>query len=229
MKNFVHFNAWMQDQKDQDWTDFFRKTVPLIMIWNETERIVRRQKFGGYCHAIVTYTLSWLHHITRMRIDLTKIWTEQQVAGPIKEAVEALSYKVNDHIRDTERNVTEYCKRDECWQKLKEKSPPELPGIDKCFISGKGHRPTPATDIDTIEFCKTKGSAAWKELAKWLKERDFMSGKARSQSFNMGKFLQQGREPSYILSKACRDIWENAETSFGWVPENSDSGSDKKK
>ena len=25
MKNFVHFNAWMQDQKDQDWTDFFQE------------------------------------------------------------------------------------------------------------------------------------------------------------------------------------------------------------
>jgi hypothetical protein len=71
---------------------------------------------------------------------------------------------------------------------------------------------------DAIEFCKSKDGEAWKELSKWLKDMGFMSGKARSQCFNMGKFLQQGREPSFILSNVCRDIWQKAEKSYGWKP-----------
>ena len=33
-----------------------------------------------------------------------------------------MAQAVNDHIRDTGQNVTEYCKREECWHRLKEKS-----------------------------------------------------------------------------------------------------------
>ena len=59
-KNFARFNSWLQEQEGEDWVAFFKKTVALVILWNESERIVRRQKFEGYRHNIVTYTLSWL-------------------------------------------------------------------------------------------------------------------------------------------------------------------------
>ena len=218
MKNFAHFNAWLQNQKDEDWAEFYKKTVALIKLWNEAERIVRRQKFGGYCHAIVAYTLSWLHNLTDLRIDLSKIWVDQKVGDAIQEALETLSYVVNDHIRNTDLNVTEWCKKEACWQKLKDQASPDLPGLSSYFVTGKVTQRRSAMSNDAPEFCKSKGGPAWKELSKWLKDMAFMSGKARSQCFNMGKFLQQEREPSLILSNVCREIWQRAENSYGWKP-----------
>jgi hypothetical protein len=218
MKNFAEFNNWLQEQKDENWTEFFKKTVALVMLWNEAEKIVRQRKFGGYSHAIVAYTLSWWYHLTNSDIDLSKIWTEQTVPDSIKQSFEILSQAVNNHIRDTALNVTEWCKKETCWQKLKDKGAPDLPSISSCLISGNAPRPRPARGNDAIEFCKSHGSNAWKELSKWLKDRGFMSGKARRQCFMMGKFLKEKREPSFVLSNACREIWQKAENSYGWKP-----------
>lgn len=222
MKNFAHFNTWLEDQTEEDWTIFYKKTVALIMIWNEAERIIRRQKFGGYCHAIVTYTLSWLHLLTNLRIDLEKIWDDQKLDDSIPEAIEQLCYTVNDHVRDTTLNVTEWCKKEDCWQELIGKPAPDLPEMGTALLSKapkKRYDTQVKAEAENIEFCKEKGADAWFELSKWLKERNFMQGKHRSQCYNMGRCLKQGKkDPSAVLSAACRKIWENAEQSFGWLP-----------
>ena len=68
----------------------------------------------------------------------------------------------------------------------------------------------------TKEFCKSKGSQAWFALAKWMKERGWGTGTQRGQCFNMGKFLNQGREPSPQLSAPCRRAWESMQENYGW-------------
>lgn len=221
MKNFAHFNVWLREQPQEDWHAFFRKTVGLLALWNEAERTVRRQKFGGYTHAIVTYSLAWLHHLTGMRLDLERLWREQKPDDALREAIEALAAEVNEHVRDTKLNVTEWCKKTECWEALLQRRPPGLPDLSQAFYSGASPAVDigpPATERENVEFCVAQGPDAWFELSQWLKERDFMQGKQRSQAYNMGKIILQGREPSAVLSFACRDIWEKAKTGYGWEP-----------
>jgi len=196
----------------------YSKTVALLILWNDVERMVRRQKFQGYHHNIVAYSLAWLFQLTRSRIDLEKIWQKQTVGEPVMNTLEQITSIVNAHIRDTDQNVTEYCKKETCWDKLKniEFTLPE--NIKEEYFTGEGHdTPDPAipSDNEAIEFCKAKGSQAWYDLAKWLKEMNFLTPKARSQSFNMGRFLQRNKEPSGVLSKACSKIWNDAEIR-GW-------------
>ncbi|MEX0288170.1 MAG: AIPR family protein, partial [Flavobacteriaceae bacterium] len=224
MKNFAHFNNWLQEQKDEDWQNFFRKTVALVLLWNSSERIVRRAKFGGYTHAIVAYTLAWLHHITDLRIDLDRLWEKQVVDESLLVAIEVLSITVNDHIRSTNLNVTEWCKKEDCWNNLKKLKVPQLPSMADTYISGNNtsqFNDSSSSEKENINFCVEKGADAWFELSKWLKERGFMQGKQRSQCFNMGKkvsaSVKGNGEPSAILSQVCRSIWEKAENGYGWT------------
>jgi hypothetical protein len=222
MKNFAQFNAWLQEQQHEEWQAFFRKTVALIILWNGAERVVRRQKFGGYRHAIVTYSLAWLHHLTGLRIDLDRIWSLQNLDEPILEAIENLSAIVNEHIRATELNVTEWCKKEDCWKLLLEKKAPYIPDLSAAFVTGKGSQIydlSSKSETDNISFCTEKGAEAWKALSKWLKERGFMQGKQRSQCYNMGRTLKNSKVPSAVLSAACRNIWENAVDGYGWDAE----------
>ncbi|MBN1458661.1 MAG: hypothetical protein JXA57_03935 [Armatimonadetes bacterium] len=196
-------------------------------MWNEAEKIVRRRNFGGYRHAIVTYTLSWLHHLEDMRVDLDKIWHTQAVGQPVLEAIDMLACDVNEHIRDTDFNVAEWCKKEECWRLLTEKTPPPLPDMSEELIGEK--RPEYKSELlsekQNIELCVGKGADAWFTLAKWLKDHGFMQGKQRSQSFNMGRAIKsKKKEPSAVLSYACVKIWKDAEA-LGWVydPDKSDS------
>lgn len=217
-KNFGRFNVWLQEQEGEDWVPFFRKTVALLILWNETERMVRRNKFQGYHHNIVAYSLSWLFHLTDSKIDLEKIWQKQVAGEPIYDALEGMSQIVNEHIRDTDFNVTEYCKKKDCWEKLLEK-PFKLPKDIACEYIIKGKKKEYSSDIksekDAIGFCVGKGDKAWFKLATWLKERDFLAPKARSQSVNMGRAIQRGKEPSVALSFACMKAWKDAEAR-GW-------------
>ena len=218
-KNFGNFNMWLKEQEGEDLEEFFKKTVALVMLWKNAERIVRRQPFEGYRHNIVTYTLAWIHELTDSKMDLNKIWREQKVHDKLLEAIEEVCYIVNEHIRETEKNITEWCKKEECWIKLKEKHYNLPSRIEEAYIapSSKVDRYDPGikAEAEVIDFCKSKGSDAWWKLAKWLKERQFLSPKARSQCGNMGKALQRGREPSYFLSRACKKAWEDAEIR-GW-------------
>lgn len=221
MKNFARFNNWLRDLKDEDWTVFFKKTVALVMLWNEAERIVRRQKFGGYTHAIVSYTLSWFHNITKKRLDLDKIWADQAIDERVLEAIEILSQDVNEIIRETDKNVSEWCKNEACWNNLLEYEVPDLPDMKQAMKSGSRiYDRGPSKDEENIEFCVSKGPEAWKELSKWLKEHQFMSGKQRSQCFNMGRAIERNEKaPSKTLAYACREIWEKAQSNYGWSPE----------
>ena len=217
-KNFANFNTWLREQ-DDDWEEFFKRTVALVKLWKDAERIVARQKFGGYRHAIVTYTLAWIFEMTDSRIDLDKVWREQNAEEKIIDAVEGSSHVVNEHIRDTEKNISEWCKKEECWKNLQNKHY-ELPaGIEELFISPesqvRGYDPKIREEAEVIEFCKVKGSDAWFTLSKWLKDRGFLLPKARSQCYTMGRFLKRGHDPSFALSNPCKKIWDDSEIR-GW-------------
>ncbi|NOR46488.1 MAG: hypothetical protein GQ533_00340 [Methanosarcinaceae archaeon] len=217
-KNFADFNAWLREQ-DEKWDRFFMRTVALVKLWKEAEKIVARQKFEGYRHAIVTYTLAWMFEITDSRIDMDKIWREQNVDDDILDSIEGMCHVVNEHIRDTEKNVSEWCKNEKCWKSLKEKHYQLPESIEESFISPEsqahGYDPRTKEETEAVEFCRAQEATAWFELSKWLKIRDFLTGKARSQCYNMGRILNKGGEPSFVLSKACKKIWEDSEIR-GW-------------
>ncbi len=217
-KNFGRFNEWLRDQKGEDWVSFFKKTISLMILWNATERMVRRQGFQGYHHNIVAYSLAWLFYLTDSRIDIEKIWQKQTVGIPVLDILEPISVVVNKHIRDTQQNVTEYCKKEECWNRLKATSfrlPDNL--LSEYLANGAtgNYSPSISSEKEIVGFCESKGSSAWFELSKWLRERDFLTPKARSQCFNMGKFVARGKQPSVALSMPCKKIWEEAEIR-GW-------------
>jgi hypothetical protein len=159
-----------------------------------------------------------LFHLTDSRIDLERIWQKQTVGEPILEVLEPMSEIVNEHIRNTMRNVTEYCKKEECWNRLKTTAFQLQSNLSSEYIrtgTTTIYSPNISSEREAIEFCESKGASSWFELSKWLKEHSFLTPKARSQCFNMGKFVNRGKHPSVALSKPCQKIWEEAEIR-GW-------------
>lgn len=217
-KNFIRFNEWLREQREEDWVPFFRKTVALLILWTAMEKIVRRQKFEGYHHNIVAYTLAWLFHLTNSQIDLEKIWQKQSIDESVINALQEMSTIVNEHIRKTGQNVTEYCKKEDCWGKLLEIDFSLSSSIEGEYIKDRGrieYNPGISKETEAVDFCQDKEYQAWFDLAKWLKQRQFLSPKARSQCFNMGRALQRAKGPSVSLSIACKKAWEDAEVR-GW-------------
>jgi hypothetical protein len=66
-----------------------------------------------------------------------------------------------------------------------------------------------------IDLCILKGGDKWFELSRWLRERNFLIGKKRSQCYNLGRIISRGDRPSEALSMAGVRIWSEAEVR-GW-------------
>lgn len=190
-----------RNPQEHELEPFFKQTVALLILWRDAEKIVRKQGFEGYRHNIVTYTLAWLFELTRSRVDLKKIWHEQKSENAVLVAIEEMCQIVEAHIKDTNQNVTEWCKKEECWRILLEKEYTLPDGIMACFMDegSKDQRYDSRTcdERKAEEFCKDKGSKAWIELFTWAKQRNFLTGKARSQCFPWKTKKNQMQEASY--------------------------------
>lgn len=224
-KNFVYFNGWLREQ-DSELEHFFRRTIALLILWRDFEKVVRRQGFEGYRHNIVTYTLAWLFKLTGKGINLDRIWQEQNTPECILDVAEEMCGIVNGHIRATSQNVTEYCKKEDCWDTLIGMNYTLPDSIEPYIISpgSVNHTYNPGTrdEREAISYCSERSPDRWFNLASWLKERSYLTPKARSQCFNMGRFLSRGKEPSGALSVACRKAWQDA-VMRGWSDESGGS------
>ncbi|MND68090.1 AIPR protein [compost metagenome] len=129
--NFTNFadnitKEWNKEKEPQLFGDrYFQETVALILIFKYTEIMIPTQAWysQGYRANIVTYTIALLRKLiqkqfTQHDLDLLSIWVKQEVPNAVQKALIELSEKVYNKLTDPLRsveNVTQWCKREECW------------------------------------------------------------------------------------------------------------------
>jgi hypothetical protein len=111
--------------------DYFQLLVSKAIFFKRTDKIINGLNFGGYKANIVTYTIAILSRLTEKRIDLEKVWKNQDISSTLEEAIVSISGIVHQHITNPPggKNITEWCKKEECWNsllKLKVNIPPAL-------------------------------------------------------------------------------------------------------
>ena len=131
--NFMKFaeivdEAW--NKSDAQFNDkYFKDTVALAILFKHTEYVVSHQPWfeQGYRANIVTYSIAVLHKLIKsqfsgMDLDLGLIWNRQIVPEVITNELVRITKFVFDRITDPSRgtiNVTQWCKRDACWEDVK--------------------------------------------------------------------------------------------------------------
>ncbi|HRP44779.1 MAG TPA: AIPR family protein [Ginsengibacter sp.] len=108
---------------------YYKRAIARAIIFRRTEKIVSAQSWynGGYRANVVAYTLALLGHYAGKdgkSIDFMKIWDKQYVPSEIEEAIEVVAELVHEDITSPPAgisNVTEWCKKDGCWARLKDK------------------------------------------------------------------------------------------------------------
>jgi hypothetical protein len=147
--NFTRF----AELTDEEWAEndlvfnekYFQETVALMLLFRHTELMVPRQPWyeQGYRANIVTYSIAVLHLLVRkqfkdMELDLMGIWSRQEVPDSVNAALEAIAEQVYLKITDSNRsvvNVTQWCKRDACWNSVQEISVQLSGDIEGALIS----------------------------------------------------------------------------------------------
>ena len=133
VKSFSKFASFVTTQWEKDETvfnqRFFEDIVSMNIVFKEADRIVKHQPwYNSYKANIVAYTISKLiytieHEYPDRDIPLHDIWLKQKVSDAWVRQIERTSKVMYDFLISEDRqveNVTEWAKREKCWELAKE-------------------------------------------------------------------------------------------------------------
>ena len=148
----TNFNAFAEyiDEKwnlnDEQFNErYFQTTAALILMFQYLEKNITKQLWyeGGYRANIIYYTLAQFRRLLHNQylgqdLDLMLIWNRQSVPEQVGEILIALAelvlLKITDPLRKV-ANVTQWCKRNDCWDEVKKISLDIPAGIESCLIT----------------------------------------------------------------------------------------------
>lgn len=105
---------------------YYKKVIARAIVFRRTEKIVSAQSWyqGGYRANIVAYSLALIGYSVKKLskfVDFIYIWNNQSISDSFEEAIKITSKLVYDNITRPQHgisNVTEWCKKELCWQLL---------------------------------------------------------------------------------------------------------------
>lgn len=193
--NFMEFAKKISDAWDKNeglffGDKYFQESVALCLIFRYTEKIIPHQPWyqQGYRANIVTYTMAVLHKLIQTQfpkkdLDLMGIWTRQTVPVAVQNVLAELSECVYEILTDPKRdveNVTQWCKREGCWnsvQSLEYKLPDE---IKDCLVGQDAMR-TEVKEARADRRIEIEANAMTRVVEirpdQWRSALDFVAGK----------------------------------------------------
>ncbi len=131
--NFSSFAEYIDEQWTANETQFneryFQSTAALMIMFQYLEKQIPKQSWyeGGYRANIIYYTVAQFRRLIKQQfpgsdLDLAIIWNKQGLPEQVESSLIALAELVLLKITDPHQkvgNVTQWCKRQECWDGVK--------------------------------------------------------------------------------------------------------------
>ncbi len=228
---FAFFANWVVKEWEKNEATFneeyFKDIVSLGIIAKEADKIVRSQPwYNAYKANIVAYTISRIfyevvsNHSDRA-ISLKQVWAKQSLSEAWQKQIISISEIMYNHLIDENRpyeNVTEWAKRELCWENAKKVSLQ----LNNDFIEELIDRAVAISDqsfakkdqrtinklqamIEVVNF----GSDNWRALIEWDSTHHVLS--ARDIEFiNLAIGIDSGKTPSEKQALIIIDILEKS-------------------
>lgn len=147
--NFASFAEYI----DAEWASneaqfnerYFQSTAALLLLFQYLEKQIPKQEWyeGGYRANIIYYSVALFHRLIKAQfpgadLDLMLIWNKQCLPEQVENVLMALAERVLKKLTDPSRkvaNVTQWCKRLECWNDIKTITFTLPSSLDTCLIT----------------------------------------------------------------------------------------------
>ena len=147
--NFSSFAEYIDEQwtaNDAQFNErYFQSTAALILMFRYLEKQIPKQPWyeGGYRANVIYYTIAQFRRLIKHQfpgsdLDLIIIWNKQGLPEQVEESLIALAELVFLKITDPHRkviNVTQWCKRQECWDGVKGVTLALPASLESCLIT----------------------------------------------------------------------------------------------
>lgn len=229
-KNFKKFTIRLNERGNfvPD-VKYYERLIAKAILFRRTEKLVQKQQYGGYRANIVTYTISFLSYITAQRINLEQIWKNQALSETLEDNIVEVSRFVHEMITNPPNgaNVSEWCKKQECWNQVKEHKytisddlKKELVNVSKPTAVVSSASSATASSFNQaneeeqkiIDRATSIEAKTWYALSRWAKETDNFQGWQRSIVFSVGQTIGRGRKPSLKQSVQALKVYDEAIT-----------------
>ncbi|MCZ8317199.1 MAG: AIPR family protein [Silanimonas sp.] len=134
-KNFSEFTDSLKDQElggtlSMPDVRMFKHLVAKAIIYRRAQSLVRPM-FPAFQGNVATYLIAVLANKYGDKVDLDKIWLQQEISDPFKDALRAIAARVNAVIHQGAkgRMISEWAKKPECWDEVRSAAYPEFPEI----------------------------------------------------------------------------------------------------
>ncbi|WP_426731182.1 AIPR family protein [Myxococcus faecalis] len=219
-KNFVTYAEAIREEYDQRPTDFnerwLQHVVARAIIFRSTEKLVSSAPWyaGGYRANIVTYGVARFVKLIEDEypdrvIDLDRIWKTQRVSVAVAKqlvlSAEA-AFRVLTSPPPHWSNITEWAKKDQCWQAVAATNTPLLPDLEiDLKLNGEERGDdrearTLAQQDNTIsaqvEFVRLAENGYWRRALAWSATRRLLSG------VEYGILTTAAQRPGWVPSDA---------------------------
>lgn len=135
MRNFAESIAkeWKPSDQNTSFNEYyFKKLIALAILFKSTEKIVSAQQWyqeiKAYRANIVTYSIAVIMNQIQKQypdktLDFLKIWNTQEISPELEAQLVKTTREVFDFITRDDRttlNVTEWCKKEDCWKRAQD-------------------------------------------------------------------------------------------------------------
>ena len=180
---------------------YYKRVVALAIIFKATDDIIRQTEWykakRSYKANIIAYTMSIIFYEIRnsykgYELDFIRIWNKQEIYPELAEQISILCTEVYEFITRDDRlreNVTEWCKKEECWKRAKTEKWTILSPFVNTLISStqaasenKEAKETRKVnnEVDSLKYIMGMGSAYWKKMLEWGKTRGLLTEMEKS-------------------------------------------------
>jgi len=197
-KNFVAFSTYAQTEwektPEQFNEEYYKRVVVKAMLFWKTEELVSKQPWyqGGYRANIVAYTIAKFAHLiqfesTGQLFDFKACWTRQGLTSSIENQLVQIAAEVFEVIVSPEggfQNVTEWAKKEICWQQVQKLRIPLDQELAKQLVAREDDRLVKKEaesqqealgGIEVQMVVVNLGGLYWKQLLAWAKARTLLS------------------------------------------------------
>lgn len=179
----------------------FKRIVSLAILFRTAETLYGDLDFQGYRAQVVTYAVALFSHRLQRRLPWSDIWELQGLPTDMLLPLKTLLVAVREAITHppANRNITEWCKRPECWS--------QLVSLEVELALPAGLEPAPQggavapETLSSAERLLVDSVAAipadvWFAVAKWAKDTDTLLGWQRGLAYSLGTLPGRNRKPS---------------------------------
>ena len=196
-KNFINFSNYASAEwdknPDQFNEEFYKRIVVKALLFRRTEELVGKQSWyqGGYRANIVAYSIAKFANLVMFSsgklLDFKALWNRQALTPAIEQQLLIIAQCMFGIIVSPEggfQNVTEWCKKEICWQRARDAKVPLLQELggelvlredDQLTKKDAEIRQGVMTGIQIQTLVVELGPAYWRALQAWARDRQLLT------------------------------------------------------